>query len=296
MMYDDENKGTNGERPNDDNYISTKFSKELLEEPKRMSDTVIGVIWGICLIGIVVVLALLPFERVVAVCLVIPLTSPFFYMFGKLVISRKYWNDDAIKKKRMWSLGTLSLLLLCAPIAVLVFMGPLNITLLDSSGLWASVFLITSALTAIAILLIFFYSKDIKRVLKISGMIAIIVFTYTWSGIVASNAAFDKYPTEQRFGVITDQRRVARRHGATYNLDISLGGGNSLRSYSVNRNFFNSVEADEVIRVCTRPGFWGLEWVSCIHKVDPALQPMLELMYDYLDLDTLELMLELLQP
>ena len=286
MMHDDENRSTNGEFQSSDEY-----------KPPAMTQFIMCIVLVAYLISFGFAISRMTFASTVIVCLALPLTSPLFYIFGKMIISEKYWDDSEAKKKRMWSLENGAIWLITFPTLMLFLIGSINISLLDSSGLWESVALFTAAITAVGTLLLYLcYYKDVKQTLKASLVVAIFALTYTWGGLVASNAAFDTHPTEQRFGIITGQRIVTSvQPSSTYNLNIDLINGTSLRSHSVNRNFFNSVEVGEVIRVCTRPGFFGLEWVSCVHGVDPAMQPMLQLVFDNLDSDAWELMQEFLQ-
>ena len=291
-MTHDENKGLNDEANSEhskaDDYVPTKYSEKRFGEPKEDLRYVSSII-GACLLGLAISRLQIPPATVVAVSLAFPVTSPLFYIVGKWAISRKNL-DDPTRNKYMLTLTAVAIVLLVAPIAALLSIGENNIITTETLGLWVNIGGLFNAvvLAAMVMLLYLSISKNQRRALKVLWVAVLITSSYVWGGLVATNSTFDTSQKERTPSVVTGFRVRTGERSSTYFIFVEpMNSSDSRVRVRVGRNLFNNVEQGDVVNLCTRQGFWGFEWVCCVSRIDPALQPFLS---D--QLDELELLLE----
>jgi len=97
------------------------------------------------------------------------------------------------------------------------------------------------------------------------------VIVYSFLAITLTNFVFDSGETQTSFGTI--ERRVtsssARSPNITRLIHVSIYGHDDEMRITVPRRFYNSVREGNMVYVCTRPGLWGFQWTSCVHRVGP---------------------------
>jgi len=152
--------------------------------------------------------------------------------------------------------------------AVLFFILPFQLTY--TIGEFTN-FISRSALVLAGVIFVFIAFSHIfllNEPLKYLAYAVIVALFFSGLSLTITNTVFDFQDPRIMLGTVENRINTYLSRGPIrYHVDVSVDNPDGRLRTRVTRRFYNSVQEDDMVYVCIRPGRWGFEWVSCIHRV-----------------------------
>jgi len=210
------------------------------------------------------------FIVITVVALILPVAGIWVDIYLKRINHK--WGKHGVIAAVASTLIMFALFLTVSSLISPNIIGGATVDLLSNATVRIAILVLAVPITILMRLaLIRIFSASIINPVIVGALVLVCVLPYSYYAVTLTNAAFDFNEPQTISGTI-ENRTTGSTMGSvnttTYRIHISVDEYDDELRIRVPRRFYNSVRVGDEVYVCTKPGLWGFEWMSCIHRVD----------------------------
>jgi membrane protein CcdC involved in cytochrome C biogenesis len=121
-----------------------------------------------------------------------------------------------------------------------------------------------------------FLKVKLKSALKSLWVIILAIISIP-AGLLAlsySNEILDSSAPQTFLGTVENRRwdttripGIRNSGGVAHFIYLTMNDNDEVMRLNINRRLYNSISVGDMVYICKKPGFWGIEWNSCLHRL-----------------------------
>jgi len=140
-----------------------------------------------------------------------------------------------------------------------------------SSQYWILLFAFIGLIFTILLLIDINFFKATKQKVVFILVLAVISIPIGFLILSYTNKLFDSSEPQTFFGTVENRnwkggRLLTRILTPSYFVYLSIKDSDEVLTLNIDRRLYHSISMGDMVYICKKPGFWGIEWNSCLHR------------------------------